>query len=110
MKTFVHTLIIMATLALGSAALAGGEKIYEVTGRVVEGNEKIDGWSVAQRPIVVQKGSERLVIDRAYAKCNIEPKVGDTVTVHYRRHPTRFGDDLLEATKIEVKAAGGSKK
>jgi hypothetical protein len=99
----------LATLAFASAALAG-EKTYEVTGRVVEGNEKIDGWSVAQRPIVVQKGSERLVIDRAYATCNIEPKVGDTVTVHYRRHPTRFGDDLLEATRIEVKAAGRSKQ
>lgn len=98
------------SLGLSGAALASGEKIYEVTGRFVERNEKIDGWWVAERPIVVQKGRERLLMDRDNARCNIGPKVGDTVTVHYRRRPTRFGDDMLVAAEIEVKAAGGSKK
>ena len=49
-------------------------------------------------------------MDRDKARCNIEPKVGDTVTVHYRRYPTRFGGDILVATEIEVKAAKGSKE
>ena len=56
MKAFVHTLIIMATLALSGVALAGGEKIYEVTGRFMEPNEKIDGtMAMAEREMVVQK-------------------------------------------------------
>ena len=111
MKAFVHTLITMATLALSGVALAGGEKIYEVTGRFMEPNEKIDGtMAMAGREMVVQKGRERLLMDRDKARCNIEPKVGDTVTVNYRRYPTRFGDDMLVATEIEVKAGEGSKK
>ena len=111
MKAFVHTLIIMATLALSGVALAGGEKIYEVTGRFMEPNEKIDcTMAMAEREMVVQKGRERLLMDRDKARCNIEPKVGDTVTVHYRRYPTRFGGDILVATEIEVKAAKGSKE
>ena len=111
MKAFVHTLITMATLELSGVALAGGEKIYEVTGRFMEANEKIDGtMAMAEREMVVQKGRERLLMDRDKARCNIEPKVGDTVTVHYRRYPTRFGGDILVATEIEVKAAKGSKE
>ena len=102
MKTFVHTLIITATLAAGSVALAD-EKAHVITGRVVE---LVDGG------IIVQSGKKRLDIVTPYATKYIgKPRVGDTVTVHYNVDADRgrFSPDG-EATKIEVIAAGGSKK
>jgi len=100
MKTFVHTLIIMAALALGTVASAD-EKARAITGRVVELNDQ---------NITVQSGKERLEIVTPYTtKYTGRPKVGDTVTVYYTMPAhTRF-DPNGYATKIEVKATGGSK-
>ncbi len=100
MKTFVHTLIIMAALTLGSVALADTET-HVITGRVVELNDQ---------NITVQSGKDRLEIVTPYTtKYTGRPKVGDTVTVYYTMPAhTRFDPDGY-ATKIEVKATGGSK-
>jgi hypothetical protein len=100
MKTFVHTLIIMATLVLGSVALAD-EKAHVITGRVVD---------VSSVSIDVQSGKKRLEINTQGIK-DVVPKVGDTVTVHYTsgNHIYRADPDNI-ATKIEVKAPGGSKQ
>jgi hypothetical protein len=102
MKTFVHTLVIMAALALGSVALADTETRI-ITGRVVE---------VSNGGIIVQNGKKRLDIVTPYAtKYTGKPKVGDTVTVHYNVDTDRgrFSPDG-EATKIEVIAGRESKK
>ena len=100
MKIFVHTLITVATLALGSVALAD-EKAHVITGRVVD---------VSSVSIDVQSGKKRLEINTQGIK-DVVPKVGDTVTVHYTsgNYIYRADPDNI-ATKIEVKAAGGSKK
>jgi hypothetical protein len=100
MKTFVHTLIIIATLALGSVALADATA-HVITGRVVD---------VSSVSIDVQSGKKRLEINTQGIK-DVVPKVGDTVTVHYTsgHHIYRADPDSI-AIKIEVKAAGGSKK
>ena len=101
MKTFVHTLIIMAALALGTVASAE-EKARAITGRVVE---------LSEHNITVQSGKERLeIVTPNTTKYTGRPKVGDTVTVYYTMPAhTRFDPDGY-ATKIEVKATGGSKK
>jgi hypothetical protein len=100
MKTFVHTLAIIATLALGSVASAD-EKAHVITGRVVD---------VSSVSIDVQSGGKRLEINTQDIK-DVVPKVGDTVTVHYTSgHHHYRADPENIATKIEVKAAGGSKK
>jgi hypothetical protein len=102
MKTFVHTLIITATLAAGSVASAD-EKAHVITGRVVQ---------LGDGGIIVQSGKKRLDIVTPYATKYIgKPRVGDTVTVHYNVDADRgrFSPDG-EATKIEVKAPGGSKQ
>jgi hypothetical protein len=101
MKTSVHTLIIIATLALGSVDSAD-EKAYVITGRVVE---------LTEYNITVQSGKKRLEIVCGYdVKYTQKPKVGDTVTVNYTTPAhTRFDPDGY-ATKIEVIAAGSSKK
>jgi len=101
MKTTVHALIIMAALALGSVALAD-EKAHVITGRVVE---------LGNGGIIVQSGKKRLdIVTPNTTKYTGRPKVGDTVTVHYTwAAHSRFDPDG-EATKIEVIAAGGSKK
>ena len=101
MKIFVNMLITMATLALGSAALAD-EKAHVITGRVV---------SLDSQNITVQSGKERLeIVTPNTTKYTGRPKVGDTVTVYYTMPAhTRFDPDGY-ATKIEVIAAGGSKK
>jgi len=91
----------MATLTLGSVALADA-KPQVITGRVVELGEQ---W------IIVQSGKKRVDISYVDAKFTEKPKVGDTVTVYYKPSEPhyRFGPDY-EASKIEVIAAGGSKK
>ena len=100
MKTFVHTLVIIATLALGSVASAD-EKAHVITGRVVD---------VSSVSIDVQSGKKRLEINTQDIK-DVVPKVGDTVTVHYTsgHHIYRADPDNI-ATEIEVIAAGGAKK
>lgn len=94
MTIFVHTLIIIATLALGSVASAG-EKTHVITGRVA----KLD-----EQNIFVQSGKERVEINYFGSKYTEKPKVGDTVTVHYTsgNHIYRADPDNI-ATKIEVK-------
>ena len=68
MKIFVHILIIMAALALGSVASAD-EKAHVITGRVVE---------LTEGGIIVQNGKKRLDIITPYATKYIgEPKVGE---------------------------------
>ena len=107
MKIFVHTLITIATLALGSVASAD-EKAHVITGRVVELDEI---------GISVQSAKERLDINLTLTLLNTSgrPKVGDTVTVHYKplhkpgEYHARYDPDY-EATKIEVLAGVGSKK
>jgi hypothetical protein len=101
MKIFVHTLITMATLALGSVALADA-KAHVITGRVVNVGS---GW------IDVQSGKKRLTIETQGIK-DVLPKVGDTVTVYYKPpvEPHYRFDPGPEAIKIEIIAAGGSKK
>jgi hypothetical protein len=100
MKIFVHTLITMATLALGSVALADA-KAHVITGRVVDVGS---GW------IDVQSGKKRLEINTQDIK-DVVPKVGDTVTVHYTSgHHHYRADPENIATKIEVIAAGDTKK
>ena len=103
MKTFVHTLIIMATLALGSVALADAETVV-ITGRVVE---LAQGYNT----MFVQSGKEPLEINTQGIK-DVLPKVGDTVTVYYKPpvEPHYRFDPGPEAIKIEIIAAGGSKK
>jgi hypothetical protein len=100
MRKSVHILIAIAILALGSGVLADA-KILVITGRVVD---------VSSVSIDVQSGKKRLEINTQDIK-GVAPKVGDTVTVHYTtgHHIYRADPDNI-ATKIEVIAAGGSKK
>jgi hypothetical protein len=101
MKPFIHTLIIIATLTLGSIALAD-VKTLVITGRVVE---LAQGYNT----MFVQSGKERFEIvfgNDTYAQ---KPKVGDTVRVHCTRGHSRF-DPEYTASKVEVIAAGGTKK
>jgi hypothetical protein len=86
---------------LSSVALADAET-HVITGRVVE---LVDGG------IIVQSGKKRLDIVTPYAtKYTGKPKVGDTVRVYYTTGDHARFDPDGEATKIEVIAAGGSKK
>lgn len=103
MRIFVYTLIIIATLALGSVASAE-DPPHVITGQVVQREE---------HGIIVQSAKKRLDITTGYdvKYTGARPKVGDTVTVHCNPAVPhlRFGPDC-EATKIEVKAAGGSNR
>ena len=86
MKTFIYIFVIMATMVLGNVATAD-----EITGPVV---------AVNGRNITVQTGDGPFDFDLTNYTGR-RPKVGDRVTVWLSRHVV---------TKIEVKAAGGSKK
>lgn len=100
MKIFVHTLVIIATLALSSIVLADA-KAHVITGRVVD---------VSSVSIDVQSGKKRLEINTQDIK-DVVPKVGDTVTVHYTSgHHHYRADPENIATKIEIITAGGTKK
>jgi hypothetical protein len=100
MKTFAHTLVIIAALALGNVTSAD-EKAHVMTGRVVD---------VSSVSIDVQSGKKRLEINTQDIK-DVVPKVGDTVTVHYTSgHHHYRADPENIASKVEVKAAGGSNK
>ncbi len=90
MKT-LFCLVAAGSLALSSAALAGG-KTYQVTGPVLEMNDSM---------IAVQKGKDRWEIARdASTKVNGDLKVGAKVTITY----------TMAATDVEVKAEKGAAK
>jgi hypothetical protein len=101
MKIFLHTLITIVTLVLGSVASAD-EKPLVITGRVV---------ALSDQNITVQGGKKRLeIICGNDVKYTQKPTVGDTVRVYYTMPAhSRFDPDGY-ATKIEVIAAGSSKK
>ena len=89
--TTAFSLLVAASLALSSAALAGSTKDYQVTGPILEMNDSM---------IAVQKGKDRWEIARdPSTKSSGEMKVGDKVTVHY----------TMTATEIEAKAAKADK-
>jgi hypothetical protein len=99
MKTFVHTLVIIATLALGNVAPAD-EKAHVITGRVVD---------VSSVSINVQSGKKRPGDKHSgYQGRGAESgRYSNRYTSghhHYRADPENI------ASKIEVKAPGGSKK
>jgi len=67
----------VCALALGLAvsAFAAAVKKYQVTGKVLEVNDKM---------IAVEKGDERWEIDRTSdTKVDGDVKVGEKVTIHY---------------------------
>ena len=87
----LFSLLMAATLALGSTAFAGAST-YQVTGPIMEVNDNM---------IVVMKGKERFEIDRdSNTKINGDLKVGEKVTIMY----------TMTAKNIEVKAEKGAKK
>ncbi len=78
-----------------------GGKAHVITGRVVD---------VSSVSIDVQSGKKPLEINTQDIK-DVVPKVGDTVTVHYTSgHHHYRADPENIATKIEVIAAGDTKK
>ena len=86
------SLLAAAALALSSAALAAGEKTYQVTGPVL---------AVTDSMIAVQKGEDRWEIKRdASTKVTGDLKVGEKVKITY----------TMTATDVEVKAGKGKKK
>jgi hypothetical protein len=96
MKTIVCTVLIIATLTLGTVASAD-PKPHVITGRVVK---------LEEQNIFVQSEKERVEINYAGTKHTETLKVGDTVTIHYTSgsHIYRADPDNI-ATKIEMKRA-----
>ena len=91
MNTKAFSLVAAVSLALGSIALGGPTRTYQVTGPILEMNDSM---------VAVQKGKERWEIARdASTKASGEMKVGDKVTVTY----------TMTATNVDVKPAKGSK-
>lgn len=92
MKKSALSLLVAASLALGSAAFAAGTKTYEVTGPVLE---------VTDSMIAVQKGKDRWEVNRdSSTKVTGDVKVGDKVHITY----------TMTATEVEVKAGKAEKK
>lgn len=90
-NTTLYNLIVAASLALSSMALADSAKTYQVTGPVLEMNDSM---------IAVQKGKDRWEIARdAGSKVPSEVKVGDKVTITY----------TMTAKEVELKPAKGTK-
>jgi hypothetical protein len=88
MKNITAFSLIGASLLAFSAAAFAGAKEYQVTGPVVDVNDKV---------ITVMKGKDRWEIDRnSDTKVAGDVKVGDKVTVMY----------TMTATSIEAKASG----
>jgi len=82
---------LLAAFALSGAAFAGS-KTYQVTGPVVDVNDKM---------ITVMKGKDKWEIDRdAATKVHGDVKVGDKVTINY----------TMTAKDVEVKADTAAKK
>ena len=78
-------MISMIALAMGLSASAFAAKTYQVTGPVLEVNDKM---------IVVQKGKDKWEIERdAAAKITGDLKVGSKVTIEY----------TMSAKTVEVK-------
>lgn len=103
MKTTVCSLL--ASLALSGAMFAASAKDYQVTGPIVEVNSSM---------IVIEKGAkkERWEIARdSNTKADLEPKVGDKVTVHYTMTATNIEGKVGKAekgAKKEMKAAASA--
>ena len=97
MRSFLRIAVMATALHLASigAMAAESAKTYQVTGPVLEVNEKT---------IVVQKGDERWEVARDdKTRVDGELKVGSKVTIHYR----------MLAVSVESKAAAkteGKKK
>jgi len=94
MHSFIRIAVIAGALQLAQLAVPAAEaaKTYQVTGPVLELNDKI---------IVVQKGEERWELARdAGTRIDGDLKVGSKVTVHYR----------MVAVKVESKAAKADTK
>ena len=86
-KNALLALIAAGSLALSSSAFAGA-KTYQVTGPVVDVNDKM---------ITVMKGKEKWEIDRASdTKVTGDVKTGDKVTITY----------TMTAKDVEVKSSG----
>ena len=101
MKILLHTLITLAILTSGSVARADA-KAFVITGRVVE---------LSEQNITVQGGKKRVEISYTDSNYTKKPKVGDTVTVHYKPYATHYRmDPDYEATKIEILTAASSKQ
>lgn len=91
MKTNLLSLFAVAAMAFSGSAFADTAKSYQVTGPIVEVNDKM---------IVVMKGKDRWELDReAATKVTGELKVGEKVTISY----------TMTAKDIEVKAAKAAK-
>ncbi len=89
-NTTLCSLFLAASLSLGSVALAGSAKSYQVTGPVLEMNDSM---------IVVQKGKDRWEIARdSSTTLPAGLKVGDKVTINY----------TMTAKDIEMKPAKGA--
>ncbi len=88
----LFSLIAAGSMALSSVAFAGA-KTYQVTGPVVEMNDKM---------ITVMKGKERWEVDRdsSTKMSGSDLKVGDKVTITY----------TMAAKDVEVKADKAVKK
>ncbi len=89
-NTTLFSLIAAASLSLGSMALAGSAKTYQVTGPVLELNDSL---------IAVQKGKDRWEVGRdASSKLPSDLKVGDKVTITY----------TMIAKEVQLKPAKGT--
>ena len=101
MKTFIRPVIIVATISLAAATLAG-QKPHVITGRIVK---------LSEQNMVVESGKERVEINYFGVKYAAKPKVGDTVTVEYTsgHHQYRADPDNI-ASRIEVKTPTTSKQ
>ena len=90
-RNLVCSLVAIGSLALSAAAFAGA-KTYQVTGPVVDVNDKM---------ITVMKGKDKWEIDRASdTKMTGEVKVGDKATITY----------TMTAKEVEAKPAKAGKK
>jgi hypothetical protein len=82
----------LISLFLASTAIAAGPKDYQVTGPVIDLTDDV---------ITVQKGNEKWEIGRdRNTKIQGDLKKGARATIHYK----------MNATKVEVKKAGGKTK
>ncbi len=94
MRAFLNVVVLAGALQLAAAsgAWAQSAKTYQVTGPVLELNDKV---------IVVQKGTERWEIARdEKTRVDGDLKVGTKVTIHYR----------MTAVSVEPKAEKGEGK
>ena len=87
----ILSLAAAVSLSLSSGAWADGAKTYQVTGPVLEVNERM---------IAVQKGKDRWELNRdGTTKMGAEVKVGEKVTITY----------TMTAKEVEGKSPKGKK-